>query len=174
MPTLLPEVIQQKIAKTLVMACKVLGLQNCLIHADIIVRESGEVVILDISGRPSGFNISAKMIPAATGIDPIHQAIQFSLGYLSDFTPRYHRGTVLRMISAPKGRFKSIERLERVCQMPGVVALESFLKPGDMIQERRTGATGYRVGYLLTCAQTRDEADFLWQEAAREIHFCVE
>ncbi|MBE8985967.1 ATP-grasp domain-containing protein [Nostoc sp. LEGE 12450] len=173
-PTQVPVVIQKSIDEKLAKACMALGLKNCLIHADIIISDSGEIVILDISGRPSGFNISAKMIPVVTGVEPIYQAIQLSLGYKTDFCSSYHQGAILRMLSAPTGYFLAIEGIEEVRQMSGVVDVESFLEPGEMIQESRTGATGYRVGYLLTSGKTRDEADLIWHKVANKIHFHME
>ncbi|GAB1543060.1 ATP-grasp domain-containing protein [Scytonema sp. NUACC21] len=173
-PTNLTNFVHAKINKIMTTACKALGLQDCLVHADIIVDKTGQLVILDISGRPSGFNINAKMIPAATGIKTIYEVIQFYLGDKADFRSKHHQGSVLRMLSAPTGRFLAIEGIEKVREMPGIVAVETFLEPDDVIQERRTGALGYRVGYLLTHAQTREEADRLWYTAANEIKFYVE
>ncbi|MDJ0616480.1 MAG: ATP-grasp domain-containing protein [Calothrix sp. MO_192.B10] len=174
-PTTLPKLIQQKINEILTKACRTLRLKNCILHADIIVNNSGEIFILDISGRPSGFNISAKMVPAATGVEIIYTAIQMALGYPVSFTCKSHQnGAVLRMLAAPKGRFLAIEGIEKVRHIPGVVDVESFLEPGEMITERRTGTTGYRNGYILTSGKTREEADVIWHQAAQKIKFYME
>lgn len=165
---------QQQIRTTLKQAVAALELQNCLIHADIILGQDGQIYLIDISGRPSGFNLSAKLVPAAIGINPIQQAILLSLGHPANFQPKTWQGAVLRMLSAPTGRLSTVTGIEQARTLPGVVATDCFLQPGDMIQERRTGADGYRVGYLLTTAATRGEADLLWHQAAQLIHFQVE
>lgn len=77
------------------------------------------------------------------------------------------------MLSAPRGRLRSVEGFDEVRQMPGVVAAETFLHPGEPIEERRTGAS-YATGYLLTSAATRDQASALWEQAASVIHFSVD
>ncbi|MDZ8189550.1 MAG: ATP-grasp domain-containing protein [Nostoc sp. ChiSLP02] len=173
-PSILPSLTQQKIAETLSKACSILGFKNCLVNADIIVDRSGEPIVIEITGRPAGFNILAKMIPAVIGVSPILELINFSLGYEANFEPIHRRGAVLRMLSAARGRFLAVEGIEEVRQMPGVVDVESFLEPGEIIEESRTGATGYRVGYLLTCGETRDEADLIWHKTANKIHFHME
>ncbi len=166
--------LEQQIATTLAQAVSALGLRNCLVHADLILASDGKVYVIDISGRPAGFNLSAKLVPAAIGLQPIQQAILLSLGEPADFQPKARRGAVLRMLAAPVGRLQSVSGLEQARALAGVIAADCFLRPGDMIQERRSGAAGYSVGYLLTAAATRAEADLLWQQAAQCIHFQVD
>lgn len=174
-PTTLPKLMQQNINEILAKACMALSLENCILHADIIVNNYGEIFILDISGRPSGFNISAKMVSVATGVEIIDKAIQMALGYPASFTGKSHQnGAVLRMLAAPKGRFLAIEGIVKTRHIPGVVDVESFLEPGEMITERRTGTTGYRNGYILTFGKTREEADVIWHQAAQKIKFYME
>jgi len=173
-PTTLPISIQEKLQDMLQKAVDALGLDNCPVHADVIIPGDGEPVILDMSGRPSGFHISARMLPAATGIDAITQFICLALGSATNFQSNQQRGVVLRMLTAPEGTFHRIDGLADVAHMPGVVAVESFLKPGDRIEQRRTGATGYRVGYLISSGENRDEAEHLWLQAAQHLRFWVE
>ncbi len=162
------------ITTTLAQAASALGLQNCLVHADLILDQDGTAHVIDISGRPSGFNLSAKLVPAAIDVHPIQQAILLSLGEPADFHPKAQRGAVLRMLAAPTGRLQAVAGLEQARAAAGVIAVDCFLQPGDMIRERRSGAAGYSVGYLLTAAATRDEADLLWQQAAQLIQFQVD
>lgn len=173
-PSSLVHIYGDRLTKVLETAAAALGLQNCLLHADILVSSSNELVILDISGRPSGFNISARLLPAATGIELTHQAIQLALGQSACFEPKQQRGAVLRMLTAPVGVFRGVEGLATVAQMPGVVAVESFLQAGDRISERRTGASGYRVGYLISSGETREEAEAIWRQAAGQLRFLVD
>lgn len=165
---------QQQIRMTVEQAIATLGLKNCLLHADLILGQDGQTYLIDISGRPSGFNLSAKLVPAAIGINPIQQTILMSLGHSTDFQPKTQRGAVLRMLAARAGRLSTVTGIEQARSLPGVVAADCFLQPGDMIQERRTGMDGYRVGYILTTAATRVEADLLWHQAAQMIHFQVD
>lgn len=172
-PTYLTESKQQGVSNVLTKAVAALGLYNCLVHADVIFAETGQPYVIDISGRPSGFNLSTRLVPTAIGINPTQQMIQLILGQASTFQPLYHRGVMLRMLDAPMGYLQAVEGIEQVRQLPGIVAIETFLNPGDFIQERRNGATGYQVGYLLATAATRDQAELLWHQAAQTIHFHV-
>ena len=172
-PSYLCEGAQRQISETLAAAVAALKLRDCLVHADVILALDGTAYVVDVSGRPSGFSISTRMVPSATGVDSIRQAIRLSLGSAASFQPLYQRGAVLRMLSAPRGRLRSVEGFDEVRQMPGVVAAETFLHPGEPIEERRTGAS-YATGYLLTSAATRDQASALWEQAASVIHFSVD
>ena len=142
-------------------------------HADVMITSTNDIVILDLSGRPSGFNLSAKMLPAATGIDVIRQGIALHLGERADFRPSRHQGVVFRMLSAPPGILVGLNGLADARSMPGVVAAESFLQVGDRIQSVRTGAIGYRVGYLISSGKTREDADINWHRAAAQITFQI-
>ncbi|NEQ36721.1 MAG: ATP-grasp domain-containing protein [Okeania sp. SIO3I5] len=172
-PSLLSQELHNKINTIMEIACKAIGLENCLVHADIIIN-SDKLVIIEISGRPSGFNISAKMLPAAIGISALEQTIIMNLGGKANFQILQNQGAVLRMLSSPIGSFVKLEGLKKVSQMPGVVAVESFLKSGDIVEKRRTSSTGYSVGYLLTTGKTRSEAEQLWNNAASQLKFNVD
>ena len=165
---------EQCLEQTLATACRALALNHCLVHADVILTEQGQAVVVDISGRPSGFHISAKMAPSLLGFNPLAEMIRYQLGERANFQARPAGATILRFLSAPAGTFLDIQGLPAARHLPGIVAAESFLEPGETILPRRCGRSGYRVGYLMAHGSTRQEAENYWQAANQTIHFHVE
>ena len=165
---------KQRLQETLSAACQAITLDDCLVHADVILGDQGEVAIIDLSGRPSGFNISARMAPCVLGFDPVEQMLRHNLGEPACFENTRMGAAVLRFLSATPGKLVDVKGLSEARQLPGIVAAESFLAPGETIHPRRSGQDGYRVGYLLARGNNRSEAEQHWQTANQTISFLVE
>ncbi len=59
-------------------ATSLIGLDNCLIHVDILVSEN-EIFIIELSGRPSGHNLHNKFTIYATNYDMIGNYLNYQL-----------------------------------------------------------------------------------------------
>jgi biotin carboxylase len=162
------------IAETVGRAATGFGLRDCLLNADVIVDQAGTAWVIELTGRPSGFHISSRMIPAALGVSPMRELISLLLGDRADLTPRRRSGSVLRMLGADTGTFRSVSGIEQALAMPGVVACETYLRPGDVVQPMVDGRTGFRCGFLLTAGPDRAEAERRWREAASCIRWEME
>jgi biotin carboxylase len=154
-------------------AVAAIGLRDCLLHADIIVDAQSAAHIIEMSGRPSGYNLCLRMVPAVVGVDAVAQTIRLVLGEPVSFEPTPPRGGVLRMLSAPVGRIRAVRGLDDALRLPGVIDGACFLRSGQFVAPRRDGPSSY-VGYLLTAAPTREEAERIWREAAALVEFDVE
>ena len=154
-------------------AARALGLRDCLLHADLILDATGTAHLIEMSGRPSGYNICARMVPAVVDVDAIALTIRQALGADVTFAPTAPRGGVLRMLTVPVGRIKAIAGFDDALSMPRVIDGVCFLRAGDIVGPRQGGPSSYS-GYLLTAAATREEAEVAWRDAASRLLFEVE
>jgi biotin carboxylase len=173
-PAAIDEPSRQAVADAVRRAARTFGLRDCLLHADVIVDRDGAAHVIEMAGRPSGFHITSRMIPATLGMSPLREIISHLLGDTADLTPRQHHGSVLRMLRAEPGTVRAVTGIEAALAMPGVVACETFLGPGDVVVPQVDGRTGFRCGYLLSAAPDRAGAERCWQTAAGAIHWEME
>lgn len=172
-PTTLAPEAQVAVNAAVGAAAHALGLSDCLLHADVILDPDGQPWVIELAGRPSGFHIATRMLPRLLGYDPLRAMILHSLEIDEPEPPRGAPvAVILRMLRAEPGTLvAAVEGIEAAASLPGVVACETHLCPGDLIDEWRDGRSGFRAGYLMTAAPTRDDAERLWQDAARMIRF---
>ena len=155
-------------------AARAFGLRDCLLHADVIVDDRGGAHVIELAGRPSGFHICSRMIPATLGVSPMREIIALLLGDRADLAARFQRGSVLRMLRAETGTVRQVIGIDEALAMPGVVACETYLRRGDLVQPMVDGRTGFRCGYLLAAGADRAQAEQRWQAAASCIRWEME
>lgn len=146
------------IGETVLAAVRAVGLTDCLFHADVIVDAAGVAHIIELSGRPSGMNISAKLLPLATGVDVVASAI----GYLSrqaafPAAPREVRPAALVYFPFEAGRVVSVGEVQAPAPWEGVVEIECPLKVGDQLQKPSGCADFLKRGYALMQGKTEAE-----------------
>ena len=135
-----------------------LGLNNCLVHADLIIPDNGSPVIIEFSGRPSGLFIASKMVPASTGVDFIGEGIKLALGEKTDFCPRQQRPVVLWYFPLPRGRIEAVPSADLIRCRVGVLDFVCLLKPGDQLDEITTARDVLTRGFILTTENTLEGA----------------
>ncbi|MBR5170109.1 MAG: ATP-grasp domain-containing protein [Muribaculaceae bacterium] len=89
-PSLLPDVIQQKIAEYNTKLLDALQINNSASHAEFKIDKNGEVYLMEVGARGGGGWISYKLVQLSTGYDYIKGMIQVAL---DDFVePVIHSG----------------------------------------------------------------------------------
>lgn len=152
-PASFPEETMAEIREVNRRVIEALGIQMGVTHAEYIVTAKG-VYLLEAAARGCGAGVASKLIPAMTGFDPIAARIRQALGEKVDPPMRLtNKFGLLEFLMLPPGRIVSITGIEQARRIPGVVAIEYFVKPGDSIGTIENGAQ--RPGMLLAVADSR-------------------
>lgn len=130
--SLLPETgLWKQIYDYMEKVLKCLKLNECLLHADIIMMEE-EPFAIELSARPSGHNLHNLFTPLCTGIDPAEEYIRHRLGLPCNFVIREVKPMLIHYFDM-QGRVKSVPDRERVQQETGakIAAWECSVKTDE-------------------------------------------
>lgn len=147
---------QREIIRQMKSCVAAIGLDNCLVHADIIIDKSGKVYIIEIAGRPAGQHISDILVPFATGVRFLEEGIKLALGQPANFKPKMQRPFVFRFITE---QGSAEERQQLMATYPELVDLCFSVAGGTKGAGIITcGMDVMSGGYLLTLGDSLDEA----------------
>lgn len=148
-------------------ALEALGLCFGPTHVELRLTSDGPVLI-EVNPRLAGGNIP-ELVRHASGVDLVTETIRLVTGGRPhlDATRDYH--SAIRFLLAPTaGTLEAVEGAERAAEVDGVVDVRVTRSPGDAVT--RAGDFRDRIGHVLTCATTADEA----QAAAEAALACFE
>ena len=138
---------------------------------EIMLTEDGPKVI-EMAARLGGDFITSKLVPLSTGIDFVEGTVATALGLPFDFTPRLHRGSAIRFITAGRaGSLRTIDVPESVHEAEGVEEVEIYLSPGDSIETPHS--SNDRIGHVVCKGFDADEAARQAERALSEIQVVV-
>ena len=164
---------------------RVIGFENCVVHADIIRRTADEPFVIETSARPSGHNLSNLFTPLATGVTLVEDFLKLAVPELnaenSDgepsgketlFRPRKTQKLRIRYYDLPVGRVTKVPQEDEIRRLPQVLAYVCNIKPGDVLGKVQNGASVMGRGYYILQGQDSRELDTA-DEAVRS-RFCVD
>lgn len=130
-----------------VIAC--LGLQECLLHADVIKTDEGPFVV-ELSARPSGHNLHNLFTPLCTGVDMAEEYIKYRMGLPYCFEAA---GTRLMMIHYfdMQGIVKSVpdqSTVEKALNI-NLTAWQCYLRKGDKLTSVSDGHSLMGRGFFV-------------------------
>ncbi len=167
-PAKFPEAILQKTDELVVQAAQVLGLNNCAIHAEVMVKGE-DIYLIEMGARPGGGHIFGQIVEAASGVSMPQALAQILLGEPTDITPKHQRGAVYRFFAPPKGIFQSATGIEEAKQIPGVLDFGFHMQPGTAVDSIAGDAD--RPGYCVTTGETREEAMHIADQAIATMRY---
>ena len=80
LPTRLDPASAERVRRTVRRGVSALDLAPAVFTADVLVEPSGEVVLLELAGRIPGARIATELMPLATGVDILPNALRLALG----------------------------------------------------------------------------------------------
>lgn len=130
-----------------VRAIRACGFRDCPVHLECIHSPEG-FVIVELSARGAGFKVFSEILPRITGVSTALCSIQLGLGMKPDVKSSIQSmAASLVFIDPVPGNFISAHGIEEMRSLPGVSEVELYVKPGQTMNELRSGAD--RAGHIL-------------------------
>lgn len=136
---------------------EVLGLQECLMHADLIRTSEGPFAI-ELSARPSGHNLHNLFTPLCTGVDVAEQYIRHRMGLDCSFEPEKTRTLMIHYFDL-EGKVENVPSAEEIEEILGkcLIIWNCNIKVGDNLAKVSDGHSLMGRGYYVLEGKSREE-----------------
>lgn len=125
-----------------------LGLEECLLHADLIRSSRGPFVI-EMSARPSGHNLHNLFTPLCTGIDMAEEYIRYRMGLEWNFDPAAVRRAAIHYFDLT-GKAVRVPEEDQVRQaVPSLLDWKCNIAEGEMLAPVSDGHSLMGRGYFI-------------------------
>lgn len=163
---------EQEDIKRVAIACNMaLGNYNGSSCTEIKLTKDGAKVV-EMGARLAGDYMTSDLVPLSTGVDMVESIIKIAMGEKPDVEHKFEKASAVRFLGAKEGTIKSISGVEDAAKIPGVIRVEMYVKPGDMSVEIKSSLD--RLGYVISQAETPQEAVKICEEALKMIRIEVE
>jgi biotin carboxylase len=153
----------------LTMAAQAMGLDNCAINADFILKE-GKTYVLELGGR-SGATCLAELVSIYYGYDYYEKLIRAALGEEVEFPQENAVPNASMLLRSDRdGVIRSITNGN--APQDGIYEIQFDYGVGDRVQKFHVGP--HRIGHVITKGETLKEAVDLLQDALSKIEIVVE
>lgn len=155
-PTLVTGKRLEDLKKVICDSVVALGIDNGAAHVELATTKDG-FVLFELGARCGGGGTPEPIVHFSTGINEFVEMVRILAGDApQQLTPIYNRGCNYHFLTPKPGKVKSIEGIETINALSGVLDFECFKKPGDDIVPVTVGTE--RSGFIITAAKTREEA----------------
>lgn len=152
-------------------AAHALGIDNCAIHAEVMIR-GDDVYLIEMGARPGGGHIFGQIVEAASGVNMPQTLTKILLGEDVDIQPQHQRGAGYHFFAPPQGIFVAAEGVEQAKQMTGILDFGFHMEKGTVVGAIEGDAD--RPGYCVSSGITRDEARNNALAAINSIRYTME
>lgn len=139
-------------------ARKVLKIDNCLLHADII-HNHNEIFIIEMSARPSGHNLHNLFTPMSTGVDMIYEYLKYlspSLKETYSFVPAYTKCLLIKYFDFTTKKILKTPSENHIYKNYPVKAYKCNLKKGMALQRVTDSHSVINRGYYIIEGKDRN------------------
>jgi len=150
-------------------AVQAMGLDNCAINADFIMKD-GKTYVLEIGGR-SGATCLAELVSIYYGFDYYEKIVQAALGEDPVFDLKQAVPNASKLLMSDRdGVIRSI--VDHNPKNDDIYEILFDYTVGDRVRKFRVGP--HRIGHVVTKGRTLDEAVRTLNEAVKNIEIVVE
>jgi biotin carboxylase len=174
-PTVLNVADKKKVEVEFEKAARALGIDWGPAKGDMIFGDDGKPYVVEIAARLSGGNFCYDKVPWSTGVDIVDILVDMAVGNVVDparFTPTRNLATSQRYFFPASGTIKQIDGIAAAETAPHIRKVDVWAGPGQAIAAAENHPS--RVGYVISCAPTREEAIAAAQAAVAQVEFRME
>jgi biotin carboxylase len=174
-PTVLDKAEKKLVEAEFEKAARALGIDWGPAKGDMIFGDDGKPYVVEIAARLSGGNFCYDKVPWSTGVDIVDILVDMAVGNRIDparFAPTRNLATSQRYFFPAPGTIREIRGLPQAQGAEHIRKVDVWARPGDAVAALENHPS--RVGYVISCAPTRDEAIAAAQAAVAGVEFLVE
>lgn len=136
---------------------EVLGLKECLMHADLIRTANGPFAI-ELSARPSGHNLHNLFTPLCTGVDVAEQYIRYRMGMEYSFVPEKTKRMMIHYFDL-EGHVEYVPGQQEVEERFGeaIILWKCNIQKGEHLRKVSDGHSLMGRGYFVLEGNDEDE-----------------
>ena len=165
----LPEGVVCDCKEQLIKAVQAMGLDNCAINADFILKD-GKTYVLELGGR-SGATCLAELVSIYYGFDYYEKLIRVALGEKVSFASDQAVPNVSKLLMSDTDGV-IVSQTDDNAPSENLVEVQFDYQPGDHVHAFHVGP--HRIGHVITKGRTLDEAEQLLDEVLSHIRITVE
>jgi biotin carboxylase len=174
-PTVLNPAQKRLVEAEFEKAARALGIDWGPAKGDMIFGADGKPYVIEIAARLSGGNFCYDKVPWSTGVDIVDILVDVAVGNTVDaarFVPTRSLATSQRYFFPAAGTIRQIDGIPAAQSLPHIRKVDIWARPGETIAAAENHPS--RVGYVISCAPTREEAVTAAEGAVARVQFQVE
>jgi len=156
-------------------AARALGIDWGPAKGDMIFGDDGKPYVVEIAARLSGGNFCYDKVPWSTGVDIVDILVDMAVGNPVDparFVPTRNLATSQRYFFPSAGTIRKIDGIAAAESAAHIRKVDVWAGPGQTIAAAENHPS--RVGYVIACAPTRNEAIAAAEAAVARVQFRME
>jgi biotin carboxylase len=174
-PTVLHDADKRAVEAEFEKASHALGIDWGPAKGDMIFGDDGKPYVIEIAARLSGGNFCYDKVPWSTGVDIVDILVDMAVGNAVDparFVPTRNLATSQRYFFPASGTIREIRGLKAAQDADHIRKVDVWARPGETVAALENHPS--RVGYVISCAPTREQAIAAAQAAVARVEFLVE
>lgn len=149
--------LYERVERYLERTVSVLHMDNCLFHADLMIRGE-QLFAIEVSARPSGHYLHNVFTPMATGVDECQEFMKYMSGEPFQFVPNQIKPIMIHFFDVKEGTVKEVLPVSEVKLPDGItmIAHTCTIKSGDSLEKVTGGHSLMGRGYFILKGTDRE------------------
>lgn len=130
-----------------------LGLKNCFLNIDIVLKDDGSPFIIELAPRPAGHYLSSDFVEIVTGVNMIKEWLYFVQDKPYNFTPKFFNHAIIRYFDFEYDVIPP--DFNKIKDELGIVKFKCDIKPGLSVV--KDGKSIMSRGFAILSANSKEQ-----------------